>query len=85
MDIDGATDSDIWPANPGSPPHVIAILGVYTHGAVHHTEFDSVPSAPGFCAVRIPTCFGNACYRNRLDEVGNRRHKYADRRQGYHF
>ena len=85
MDADGATDSDIWPSNPGCPPHVIALLNLHPHGAAHNTEFDSVPLALGFCAVRIPTCFGNACYRNRLDEVGNRRHKHADRRQGYHF
>jgi hypothetical protein len=85
MGEDGAADSDIWPADPGGLPHVIAILSVHTHGAVHDNQFDSVPLAPGIRGIRIPTCFGDTCPRSGPDEVGNCSRRYADRSQGYHI
>ena len=85
MDEDGATDSNIWPANPGCPPHVIALLGVHPHGAVHLAHLASFPLDPGIRAVRIPTCFGDTYYRSGPDEVGDRCHKYGHRRQRHHF
>ena len=85
MGEDGAADSDLWPADPGGLPHIIAILSVHTHGAVHDNEFDSVPLAPGIHAVRIPTCFGDDCSLSGPDKVGKCSRKYADRSQGYHI
>ena len=85
MGEDGAADSDLWPADTGGLPHVIAILSVHTHGAVHDNEFDNFSLAPWVRAIRIPACFGNTCPRSGPDEVGNRSRKYADRSQGYHI
>ena len=85
MDADGATDSDIWPANPGRPPPVTALPSVHPHGAVHRTELNSFPLDLGIRPVRIPTCSGDTCPRIGPDQVGSWSRKYADRNQRHNF